>query len=68
MQKVNAIEIARALHKNIDMGDEEFRDLLKALFPNMPSYHIDALVSIAKKPERRQNNIERLSKMLGGIM
>lgn len=50
------------------MGDEEFRDLLKALFPNMPSYHIDALVTIAKKPVRRQNNIDRLSKMLGGVM
>ena len=50
------------------MGDEDFRNLLKQIFKDMPSYHIDALVRITKKGQRKQPTIERLSNMLGGIM
>ena len=49
IQKVNAIEIAKNLEAKVEMGDSDFRDLLKSIFPEMPSYHIDALVKIAKR-------------------
>ena len=48
IQKVNVVEVAKRLEQKVDMADEDLRDLLKALFPEMPSYHIDALVKIAK--------------------
>ena len=50
------------------MGDDDFRNVLTSIFPEMPSYHIDALVSIAKKNERKPNNLSRISKMIGGVM
>ena len=53
VQKVNVIEIAKHLNTSVEMGDEEFRELLKGILPEMPSYHIDALVKIAKKNERK---------------
>ena len=62
------VDIAKSLESKVEMADDDLRDLLKALFPKMPSYHIDALVAIAKQPKRKPNNIDRLSKMLGGIM
>ena len=68
MQKVNAIEIAKQLEGKVEMADEDFRDLLKSIFTEMPSYHIDALVKIAKKDQRREPNIDRLSKLIGGVM
>lgn len=68
LQKVNAIEIAKKLDNTIEMSDDDFRDLLKGIFPEMPSYHIDALIKITKKPQRKPNKIERLSKLVGGIM
>lgn len=68
IQKVNAIELAKSLESKIEMADEDFRDVLKSVFPEMPSYHIDALVAIAKKGERKPNTMDRVSKMVGGIM
>ena len=50
------------------MGDDDFRSLLKSIFPDMPSYHIDALVKISKKKERGEGSIDRLSKLVGGFM
>ena len=52
IQKVNAIEVAKQLEGKVEMGDIEFRDLLKLIFPEMPSYHIEALVKVARKPKR----------------
>ena len=68
IQKVNAIEIAKQLEAKVEMADEDFRDLLKAILPEMPSYHIDALVKIAKQPKRKQNTVDRISKVIGGVM
>ena len=60
--------MAKALHSTVEMGDKDFRDLLAKIFHEMPSYHLSALIEIAKKKERRQNNMERLSGMLGGVL
>ena len=49
IQKVNAIEIAKSLDSQVDMADDDFRNLLKSIFPEMPSYHIEAVIKIAKK-------------------
>lgn len=68
VQKVNVVDIAKRLESKVEMADDDLRDLLKALFPEMPSYHIDALVAIAKQKDRKPNTINRLSKMLGGVM
>lgn len=68
IQKVNVIEIAKQLESAVEMADDDFRDLLKSIFPEMPSYHIDGLIKIAKKGQRKQNNVDRISKLVGGIM
>ena len=47
------MEVAKNLNASVEMGDDDFRDLLKSVLPEMPSYHIDALVKIAKKGERK---------------
>ena len=50
------------------MNDNDFRDLMKRIFPEMPSYHIDGVIKIAKKGERKETTVDRLSKLVGGIM
>ena len=62
------IEIAKSLESQVEMGDDDFRNLLKSIFKDMPSYHIDALVRIAKKDQRGEGSIDRLSKLVGGLM
>ena len=68
IQKVNCIEIAKELNDIVEMNDNDFRDLMKRIFPEMPSYHIDGVIKIAKKGERKENTVDRLSKLVGGIM
>ena len=68
IQKVDAIQIAKNLQQKVEMGDSDFRDLLKSIFPEMPSYHIDALVKIAKKKERKEPVMDRLTRIAGGVM
>ena len=50
------------------MSDQEFRNLLKAMFPQMPGYHIQAVVKLAKKKERPEPALDRMSKVVGGIL
>ena len=52
----------------MEMADDDFRTLLKRVFPDLPSYHIDALAKIAKKKERKPSSFDRLTKMMGGVM
>jgi len=49
------------------MGEGEFRDLLKAVFPGVPSYHIATVVRIVKKAGK-ESRFERLTRITGGIM
>ena len=42
--------MAKTLEATVEMADDDLRELLKGIFADMPSYHIDALVAIAKKP------------------
>lgn len=36
----NVLDIAKKLDQEIDMSEGEFRDLLKKMFSEIPSYHI----------------------------
>ena len=65
--RVNLLDVAKKLDENIDMEEREFKDLLKSMFPDVPSYHIATVVSLTKRGEHI-NVIERLSKKVGGII
>lgn len=64
---VNIIEMARALNSQVEMAEGEFRALMKKLFPNIPSYHITAVVRIVRK-DGKESRTERLSRLVGGVV
>jgi hypothetical protein len=49
------------------MGESEFRELMKKLFPMVPSYHISAVVRIVKK-DGKESRHERLARLVGGVV
>lgn len=65
-QKVNIVKVAKKLHEFVEMADDDFRKLLRKLFPDVPSYHIDALIKIARKKDRKERQIDRITSLLGG--
>ena len=65
---VNIIKVAKTLNDTVEMGDKEFRNLLKSIFPDLPGFHIDTIVKLAKAKERPEPMIDRLSRFTGGIM
>jgi len=46
---INIIEVAKALNSQVEMGEAEFRSLMKSVFPQVPSYHLAAVVRIVRK-------------------
>ena len=64
---INIIDMAKTLNSQVDMGEAEFRELMKKLFPHVPTYHISAVVRIVKK-EGNESRHERLSRLLGGVL
>jgi hypothetical protein len=68
MQRVNVIETAKKLNSTVEMGDDEFREMLKTLFPNLPSYHVNDIVKLVKKKERKERQIDRLTRLTGGLI
>ena len=50
------------------MGDDDFRELLKKLFPELPSYHINDIVKLVKAKERKERQVDRLSRLTGGFI
>ena len=48
IMKVNILTIAQRLNDQVEMSEGEFRDLLKALFPDVPSYHTSAVTRIVR--------------------
>ena len=65
---INAIDTARTLHNEIDMSDKEFRQLLKKVFPDMPGFHIEALIGLVKEKERPERLISKLERLTGSII
>ena len=64
---VNIIELAKSLNSEVEMGEAEFRELLGKLFPQIPTYHISAIVRIVRK-DGKESRHERLSRLLGGVL
>ena len=65
---VNVIKVAKSLNNTVEMSDKEFRAVLRNIFPDMPGFHIDAVVKLAKESERPERSIDRLSRLVGGIL
>ena len=64
---INIIDMAKALDNEVEMGEAEFRELLKKLFPQIPTYHIAAVVRIVKK-DGKEGRHERMARLLGGMV
>lgn len=65
--KVNLMELAKNLDSQVDMSEKEFRNLLKTLFPDVPSYHLSTVVRLIKGGNKK-TKMETLSSRLGGII
>lgn len=63
----NLLKVAQTLDKQIEMSEMELRDLLKKLFPGLPSYHLTTVTRIVKK-DGKESRLERLSRITGGII
>lgn len=48
IMKVNILKVAQRLNDQVEMSEGEFRNLLKALFPDVPSYHASAMARIVR--------------------
>ena len=46
--RINVLTIAQRLNEEVDMHEGEFRDLLKKMFSDIPSYHINTIVRLVK--------------------
>jgi len=65
--KTNILTLAERLHGEVEMHDSEFRDLLKKLFPELPTAHIHSVVRTVKqgkKPKRFGVILDRV----GGVL
>jgi hypothetical protein len=49
------------------MSESEFRDLLKNIFSDVPSYHLNTVVRLIKKGNKK-GRIEIISERLGGLI
>ena len=64
---VNIIEVAKSLNNQVEMGESEFRELMKSVFPSVPSYHLSAIVRIVRK-DGKESRQERLARLVGGLL
>ena len=64
--KVNLLQVAKKLDASIEMSEGEFRDLLKAMFSEVPSYHIATVVRLVRQTQRKRLSV--LSERLDGII
>ena len=65
--KVNILSVAEKLNDEVDMLEGEFRDLLKKLFPDVPSSHINAIVRTVKMKGKKKR-FDTLVERVGGLM
>lgn len=63
--KVNLLSVAQKLNDQVQMGEGEFRSLMKALFPDVPSYHINTVVRLTKS-EGKKGRFSTITDRLGG--
>lgn len=65
--KCNILKIAQTLDNQIDMSENDLRELLKKLFPLLPSYHINTVTRMVKKGTK-EGKMERISRVSGGLI
>lgn len=65
--KVNILTVAQRLNEQVEMSEGEFRDLLKGLFPEVPSYHLKAVARIVSS-KGRKTRMSIISERLGGAL
>lgn len=65
--RINMLDVAKKLDESIDMSEGEFRDLLKNMFSDVPSYHISTVVRLVKRGDKK-SRLNELSEKVGGIM
>jgi hypothetical protein len=46
--RVDILKVAKKLNEEVQMSESEFRDLLKNLFSEVPSYHLSTVVRIVR--------------------
>lgn len=63
---INILNIAEKLNDQVEMGEGEFRELMKTTFSEIPSYHINAIVRIVRQGKKRKR-VDILADRVGGI-
>ena len=64
---MNLLKVAKQLDQTVEMSEGEFRDLLKVMFADVPSYHLNTVVRLVKQGKKKKR-LNVLSDRLGGIM
>ena len=67
IMKVNILTVAQRLNDQVEMSEGEFRSLLKALFPDMPSYHTSAVARIVRAGGQK-SRLREIAGRLGGAV
>ena len=58
IMKINILTMAEKLNNEVEMAEGEFRDLLRTLFPDIPSSHINTIVrKVRSKGKKRRSDI-----------
>jgi hypothetical protein len=65
--RVNVLTVAQKLNEEVEMHEGEFRDLLKKMFSDIPSYHINTIVRLVKSGGKK-NRMAVIADRVGGII
>jgi hypothetical protein len=61
------LHMCKTLNSKVEMTEHELRSLMKDLFPDVPSYHINAVTRLAKQ-DGKESRLEGLLRRSGGIV
>lgn len=65
--RVNLLSVAKKLDDGIEMSEKEFRDLMKSMFSDVPSYHLASVVRLVRQGDKKKR-LTVLSERLEGIV
>ena len=65
--RINILDIARRLNEEVEMGEKDFRNLLKTLFPDVPSYHLRTIARMIRQGGRKYRT-DVISERVGGFL
>ena len=55
------------MDESVDMSESEFRNLLKSMFTDIPSYHLNSIVRLVRL-DGKKRRIDIISDRLGGFI